>query len=87
MCQTLEIITSLFFFTNFCTVIYAAARHRRPTRLRDFWLSLFMFIAVGTLMYFHIVSDCPMSYIKAAAAFLALNFIILIFDVQVWLPT
>lgn len=83
----LEIISIFFFFINFCTVIYAAVRHTRKTRLWEFWLSAFMFLSVGTLMYFHVISEYPMWYVKALAAFLALDFIVLLFDLQVWLPT
>jgi len=44
-----------------------------------------MFISVGTLMYLHVISEYPMWYVKVLAAFLALDFIVLLFDLQVCL--
>jgi hypothetical protein len=83
----LVFITIFFLFINFCTVMYAAVRHTRKTRLWEFWLSTLMFLSAGTLMYFNVISEYPMWYVKALAAFLGLDFIVLIFDFEVWLPT
>jgi len=81
----LEIITIFCFFINFGTVIYAAVRHNRKTRVWEFFMSAFMFLSMGTLMYFHIISEYPMWYVKALAAFLALDLIVLLLDIQVCL--
>ena len=81
----LVFISILCFFINFGTVVYAAVRHNRKTRIWEFCLSIFMFISVGTLMYLHVISEYPMWYVKVLAAFLALDFIVLLFDLQVCL--
>lgn len=83
----LVFISIFIFFINFGTVVHASVRHTRKTRLWEFWLSAVMFLSVGTLMYFHVISDYPMWYVKVLAAFLALDFMVLLFDLQVWLPT
>lgn len=86
MCEPVfEVLTVIFLGINLGLVLYATSRYRQATTFLQFWISTAVFVAMGTILYFHVVSDCNMIYLKVVAAFMGLNFVILVVDCQVWL--
>ena len=86
MCEPVfQIITVILLAINFGAIIYATSRHRRATTFLQFWFSTAIFVTMGTILYFHVMSDCSMTYLKIVAAFMGFNFLILAVDCQVWL--
>jgi len=86
MCEpVLQIITVILLAINLGAIIYATSRYRHATTFSQFWLSTAIFVIMGTILYFHVMSDCNMTYLKIVAAFMGFNFVILAVDCQVWL--
>jgi hypothetical protein len=83
MCEMLQIVSIILMTLNFFTIIYLVAHH--TPKWSHFWVSSAIFIAITTLIYFHIISDCSMTYLKLAAAFLGVDFFILIINCGIFL--
>jgi len=79
----LEVLSIVIYSLNLIILLHTAYRAPR-TKIIHFWVSTAIFLTIGTVLYFHIVSDCSMIYVKIGAALLGIDLFILMIDSQVW---